>query len=286
MISAINYNTNSRISFGGVVKVASVIHDGVPTQDLKIINRALKKVKKLMLMQLDTPQNTDRLSAYRKMYANFDSDYTIPQEKVVGETRHIFAKIRSGLQYFLVTGPDAADVACAGKCIGSSRKLAKLTQDTNSGRINLQKSENALSNYHSVIHNIARKFRQDPQHPTITIHTTSKFKDGVGILKINMSNDSFKLNGRQYSAFTQSVSPLGKQSTIKTKIVEKTESAPVISQPFKPIVGKNEDCNFVRKIYRKTIEEKITETFSPSTKKAQKKKNNERQMDFLDQLFK
>lgn len=284
MISAINGNTSGRVSFGGIVKVAAVIHDGVPTHDYKIINKTLRKVKKLMLMQMDSPENQERFSALRKMYAFFDPDYKIPVEKVNGETRHIFAKIKSGFQYFLVTGPDAADVSCAGEYIGSSRKLARMTQDTASGGLNYQKSKAALQNYHSVKDEIARNFKNRPQHPTLTIYTTSKFKGGVGILKMNMTNDTSRLNGQQYSGLTQLASSVGDKSTVKTKIVEKTVTKPTVTTLITTPAGKKDDCSLVRQIYRKTVEERITETYVPRQKASGKKPVDDRQMNFFDKL--
>ena len=67
MISPVNSNNN--VSFGGIVRVKEVFCDGMLTKDGKKIDSALRKFRRVLLKQSDTPENTTKLDAIRKAYS-------------------------------------------------------------------------------------------------------------------------------------------------------------------------------------------------------------------------
>ena len=185
MINSVNSNN---VSFGGIVRV-KVFKDGVFSSDSKVIDSALRKFKRVLLKQADTPENTAKLSKIREAYHALDADYFIPAKKVTGESRSFLTRIRNKFKYFIVSGKDAEKLSDAGRDIGKTNKFLELDFGTRNGAVSEGRNLVARSNYTDLKDDIAVTYASKKIKPEITLYTVSNPKSKNG--GIELSSISF-----------------------------------------------------------------------------------------------
>ncbi len=176
---------NSNVSFNGIVKVKRVLCNGEVTNDPKIIDSALRKFRRVLLKQADTPENTEKLSIIRKMYNLLDPDYTIPETKVMGNSRSFLTRIRNRMNYFIASGNDAERLNIAGKDIGRTNKFVEMDFGTRKGYISESSNQAARQSYRNTKDEIAERYSLKKEQPAIVLKTVSGKKGKIDLLSIS-----------------------------------------------------------------------------------------------------
>ena len=109
MISAVKNTPNTQYpSFKGIVKVGQVFVNGVQDNSRDSIKIAAKRLKDLLMKKEGIVTENQVSHTFRELFKYFDYEYIIPENKVVGSTRHFFDKLRIGNTFYLISGEDAA----------------------------------------------------------------------------------------------------------------------------------------------------------------------------------
>ena len=101
---------NNSPSFNGIVKLRTVFLDNVLSTDKKVIDSATRGLKAVLIKEPDNKGLALNYKVFKKIYGYFDEDYARLSIPSYGDNRHVFAKVRTGKDVFLVSGSDAADM--------------------------------------------------------------------------------------------------------------------------------------------------------------------------------
>lgn len=293
---------NNSPSFNGIVKLRTVFLDNVLSTDKKVIDSATRGLKAVLVKEPDNKGLELNYEVFKKIYGYFDKDYARLSIPSYGDNRHVFAKVRTGKDVFLVSGSDAADVAVSGRNIGGKRALERDYYSRNVAG----SARRATEDYHSMKSEIAARYLTNPLQPTITLYAQKDKKGIVRLVAARMENAQNQID-RNPSSLTQTIRfdrPMVKKPVQSASVeAEKVVSKPVVEKTPKDVnpnsTVKKEltqsvfDFNATRTVDEKNslLEDLHSKSWdTPLNKKSKKRKRkpkiDERQDNFLGELFK
>lgn len=116
-----SYSNN--VSFNGITKLGNVFVDGVLSCDEKIVEKNLRKFKKILLTQADTLENSKHLAALRNGFSEIDKDYFPPRVPIKGSSKYFLSRMKSHNDYYFLSANDAEVFAESGYSIGKTSKF-------------------------------------------------------------------------------------------------------------------------------------------------------------------